>query len=63
VMLGNGPGPEESGLTVVMYLYDRGFVSGDLGYASAVGWTLVTIVLMISLFQMRLSGTWRKEDA
>jgi len=63
LMLGNGPGPEESGLTVVMYLYLRGFYSGDLGYASAVGWTLALIVLAISIVQMRMSGTWRKEDA
>jgi ABC-type sugar transport system permease subunit len=63
LMLGNGPGPEESGLTVVMYLYLRGFYSGDLGYASAVGWTLALIVLTISIGQMRMSGTWRKEDA
>jgi len=62
-MMLKGPGPEEAGLTVVMYLYNRGFVSGDLGYASAVGWSLTLIVLVISLFQMRLSGTWRKEDA
>lgn len=63
LMLDNGPGPEQAGLTVVMYLYDRGFVAGDLGYASVVGWTLALIVLIISLLQMRFSGTWRKEDA
>jgi ABC-type sugar transport system permease subunit len=63
LMLNNGPGPEQAGLTVVMYLYDRGFVAGDLGYASVVGWSLALMVLVISLFQMRYSGTWRKEDA
>jgi len=31
-MLGNGPGPNKAGLTVVMYLYNTGFVTGDLGY-------------------------------
>lgn len=59
IMLGNGPGPNKAGLTLVMYLYNTGFVTGDLGYASAVGWTLALGVLLISLVQLRLSGTWR----
>ena len=62
VMLNNTSGPDNSGLTVVMYLYQNGFVSGDLGYASAIGWTLTFGVLVISLVQMRLSGTWKTED-
>jgi ABC-type sugar transport system permease subunit len=56
ILLGNGPGPKQAGLTIVMYLYDRGFVTGDLGYASAVGWTLALGVLIISMIQVRLTG-------
>jgi ABC-type sugar transport system permease subunit len=56
ILLGNGPGPNQAGLTIVMYLYDRGFVTGDLGYASAVGWTLALGMLVISLIQVRLTG-------
>lgn len=59
IMLGNGSGPDNAGLTVVMYLYNNGFVTGDLGYASAVGWTLAFGVLLISLFQMRVTGVFR----
>lgn len=62
VMLGNTAGPDNAGLTVVMYLFQNGFISGDLGYASAIGWTLTMGVLVISLVQMRLTGTWKKED-
>jgi ABC-type sugar transport system permease subunit len=62
VMLGNSAGPDNAGLTIVMYLYSNGFVSGDLGYASAIGWSLAMGVLMISLIQMRLTGTWRRAD-
>jgi len=62
VMLNNTAGPDNSGLTVVMYLYQNGFVSGDLGYASAIGWSLTFGVLIISLIQMRLTGTWKTED-
>jgi ABC-type sugar transport system permease subunit len=60
IMLGNGPGPNKAGLTIVMYLYQTGFVSGDLGYASAVGWTLALGLLIISLVQMRITGVLRR---
>jgi len=59
-LLGSSAGPKNAGLTVVMYLYQNGFVTGDLGYASAVGWTLAFAVLVISLIQMRLTGTFKK---
>jgi ABC-type sugar transport system permease subunit len=59
IMLGNGPGPNKAGLTIVMYLYQMGFVTGDLGYASAVGWTLALGLLVISLAQMRITGAFR----
>ena len=39
-----------------MYLFQNGFIAGDLGYASAIGWTLTMGVLVISLAQMRLTG-------
>ncbi|MGQ9880276.1 MAG: carbohydrate ABC transporter permease [Armatimonadota bacterium] len=59
IMLNNSAGPDQAGLTIVMYLYQTGFVTGDLGYASAVGWTLALGVLLISLFQMRVTGAWK----
>jgi ABC-type sugar transport system permease subunit len=62
VLLGNTAGPENSGLTIVMYLYNNGFVTGDLGYASAIGWSLALGVLMVSLLQMRFLGTWRSQS-
>ncbi|HEX5322787.1 MAG TPA: sugar ABC transporter permease [Capsulimonadaceae bacterium] len=62
IMLNNGAGPQNSGLTVVMYLYQWGFIKGNLGYASAVGWTLALGVLLISLIQMRLTGALKKAD-
>ncbi|MCX7765543.1 MAG: sugar ABC transporter permease [Candidatus Sumerlaeia bacterium] len=61
VMLGNTAGPENAGLTIVMYLYNNGFVTGDLGYASAIGWTLALAVLIISLIQLRFTGTWKRQ--
>jgi len=49
-----GPGPNNSGLTIVMYLYLTGFEAGDLGLASAIGWFLVLIILAISLVQLKV---------
>jgi ABC-type sugar transport system permease subunit len=60
IMLGNSSGPDNAGLTVVMYLYNWGFIQGNLGYASAVGWTLALAVLLISVVQVRLTGGFGK---
>lgn len=62
IMLGNGGGPDNAGLTIVSYLYMNGFMTGDLGYASAVGWTLALGLLVLSLFQMRVTGVWKGAD-
>lgn len=59
LMLNNSSGPNKAGLTIVMYLYNSGFVTGDLGYASAIGWTLALGMVLISLVQMRLTGAWK----
>lgn len=48
-----GAGPDARGITIVMYLFLMGFSSGDLGYASAIGWLLVAILLMLSLIRFR----------
>ena len=61
LLLGNSSGPDQAGLTIVMYLYQNGFLGGDLGYASAIGWTLAGMVLVFSLVQLRLTGTGREE--
>ena len=61
LMLGGG-GPNNAGLTIVMYLYQNGFVTGDLGYASAIAWSLALGVLVLSLGQMRLTGAWKRAD-
>ncbi len=44
-------GPGQGGLTIMMYLYNTGFVTGDLGYASAIGWVLALTLMGVALFQ------------
>ena len=54
-----GPGPGFAGMTIVMYLYEQGFVAGDIGYAAAVGWVLVFLILAITLVQIRVTRAGR----
>lgn len=49
-----GAGPDNRGLTIVLYLYQTGFDSGDLGYASAIGWVLASILAGATILQRRL---------
>ncbi|MCA9275552.1 MAG: sugar ABC transporter permease [Phycisphaerales bacterium] len=55
ILLENSGGPENSGLTIVMYLYQNGFDLGDLGYASAIGWVLAIILIGLALVQVKLT--------
>jgi ABC-type sugar transport system permease subunit len=55
----NGFGPDNSGLTVITYLNEVAFRSGDLGLGSAVGWVVALIIFTVSLVQIRLSGVMR----
>ena len=48
---GSPGGPNESALTIVMYLYQTGFLVGDLGYASAIGWVLAILLMTVALIQ------------
>jgi ABC-type sugar transport system permease subunit len=57
VLLNNSAGPDNRGLTIVMYLYQTGFLTGDLGYASAIGWILGLILSAAALIQLRFSRT------
>lgn len=43
-ILFGGGGPDNQALTVVTYLYQQGFETGDLGYASAIGWVLLLLL-------------------
>ena len=57
LLLNNSAGPDNRGLTIVMYLYQTGFLTGDLGYASAIGWILGLILAIAALIQLRWTRT------
>lgn len=51
ILLNGTTGPDNKGLTLVTYLYQAGFQTGDLGYASAIGWVLALILAGFSVAQ------------
>jgi ABC-type sugar transport system permease subunit len=52
ILLGGG-GPNDAGLTVVMYLYRTGFQYMRLGYAATIGWAVFAMVFIVALIQMK----------
>jgi len=56
-----GGGPNNATLTLVLYLYHRGFGEYgqfEFGYASAIAWVLFAIVLVFTLLVVRSQSRW-----
>ncbi len=47
-------GPLDSSQTLILYLYEEGFVYNRLGYASAIGVSTAVLILAITLIQRRV---------
>jgi ABC-type sugar transport system permease subunit len=60
-LLGGG-GPDNRGLTIIMYLFNNGLLPGDLGYASAVGWTLALMLAALAALQLWLTGAGKRDS-
>jgi ABC-type sugar transport system permease subunit len=61
LLVGAEGGTRNAGLFVTMYLYLNGFRYMKFGYASAIGYGLTVIILVLSLIQLRVMGAF-KED-
>jgi len=51
-------GPNDSTISVAMYLYVQGFQLLNMGYASAVAWVLFLIIFMITFFNWKVRKRW-----
>ena len=51
----NGFGPDNAGLTLITYLNEVAYRSGDLGLGSAVGWVVAIMIMTFSFIQFRVS--------
>ena len=54
--------PGGIGLTIVGYLYRQGWEQNNLGFGSAIGLSLLVLVMIINVIQLRFFGLFRKED-
>ena len=53
-----GGGPNYATWTFILHLYQNGFQSFDMGYASALAWIFMAIVVTLTLANLRLSRGW-----
>lgn len=54
--------PGDIGLTITRYIYMEAFRKNDMGFGSAIGITLLSIVLLINIIQLNSFGLFKKED-
>jgi len=54
--------PGNIGLTLVGYIYNSGFTNNDLGFAAAIGITLLLLILVITALQLKLWGFYKKDN-
>ncbi|MCL2249818.1 MAG: sugar ABC transporter permease [Oscillospiraceae bacterium] len=59
----NEANPGGLGLTITRYIYNEAFQRNDMGLGSAIGITLLGIVLIINIFQLKVFGLFRKEES
>jgi multiple sugar transport system permease protein len=58
IIMGTNPaGPGNSTLTIVLYLYQKGFQRFEQGYASAIAWVLFLLIFGATLFQFQRQRT------
>ena len=58
VVSGGSGGPSDSTLFYTLYLYQRGFNSFDMGYASALAWLLLLIIAVFTAINFWAARYW-----
>jgi arabinosaccharide transport system permease protein len=53
--------PGDIGLTLVSYIYQTGFNNNNFGFASAIGVTLLLIIMVINVIQLNIFGFFKKD--
>jgi multiple sugar transport system permease protein len=53
-----GGGPNNATLTQVLYLYRKGFINFEFGYASALAWALFLLIMVFTVLVVRSSESW-----
>ncbi len=55
-------GPANSTLTIVYYLYQKGFQRFQMGYGAALAWIVFFMIFIITTLQFRLANRWVYEE-
>lgn len=56
-------GPDNAGLTIVFYLYNKGFnTTTGMGVAAATSWILCILIGIITFVNFRISDKWVNYD-
>jgi multiple sugar transport system permease protein len=55
-------GPGSATTTLGYAIYNQGFVTYRLGYASAIAWVLFAVIMLLTAFQLRLQRRWVHYD-
>ncbi|GAA4929141.1 multiple sugar transport system permease protein [Nonomuraea thailandensis] len=58
VISGGRGGPSDSTLLYTLYLYERGFGSFDMGYASAMAWVLLAMIAVLTGLNFLFARRW-----
>ncbi|MEM5594281.1 hypothetical protein AAHH67_25605 [Niallia circulans] len=54
---GNG-GPANSLLFYNLHMWNNAFKTFDMGYASGMAWILFVIIMILTVFQLKISKRW-----
>ena len=60
VMTGGGPGTATT--TLVLYIYQRGFQSFEMGYAAAIALVLFAVIFVFTVIQFVFQRRWVTYD-
>ena len=55
-------GPANSTLTIVYYLYQKGFQRFQMGYGASLAWIVFGLIFIVTLIQFRISNRWVYEE-
>lgn len=55
-------GPANSTLTIVYYLYQKGFQRFQMGYGASLAWIVFALIFIITIIQFRVSKRWVFEE-
>jgi multiple sugar transport system permease protein len=55
-------GPANSTLTIVYYLYQKGFQRFQMGYGASLAWIVFALIFTVTLLQFRFSSRWVYEE-